>query len=80
MMEGRQLGDGMECLTLDGISITLILTGLFVGAFLCLCLEELASVQSCLMVSVFLFVTHPGVLGAIFVVFSKGHQLTLDLQ
>lgn len=81
-MNGRWLGDGMEseCLTLDGISVTLILTGLFVGVFLCLCLEELASVQSCLMISVFLPVTNPGALGVIFVVFSKGHQLALDLQ
>lgn len=80
MTEGRWLGNGMECLTLDGISIALMLTGLFVGAFLCLCLEELASVQSCLMISVFLLVTHSGALGVIFVVFPTGHQLALDLQ
>lgn len=60
MMEDRWLGDGMECLTLDGISITLILTGLFFGVFLRLCLEELASIQNCLTISVFLLVTHPG--------------------
>lgn len=79
MMEGRWLRDGMECLALDGISISLILTGLFVGVFLCLCLEELASIQNCLTISVFLLVTHSGALGAIFVVFSKGHQLALVL-
>lgn len=70
----------MGCLTLDGISIAPILPGPFVGVLLCLCLEELASIQSCLMISEFLLVTLPGALGVIFVVFSKGHQLALDLQ